>query len=84
MARLIVCCCVHAISRAPALFLCQDALEQREPVGGWSAPRCENLGASMLDAVDTVLPLLRAEFPFGNGCIGAHPLAPPTRVRQLR
>lgn len=25
----------------------------------------------MLDAVDAVLPFLRAEFPFGNGGIGA-------------
>lgn len=63
------------------LFLCQDTLEQREPVQGWSAPRCENLGASMLDAVDTVLPFLRAEFPFGNGGIGMHSFPLPIWVR---
>ena len=39
----------------------------------------------MLDAVDTVLPLLRAEFPFGNGGIGAHSLPPSIRERlQLK
>ena len=37
---------------------------------GWSPPRCEKLGASMLDAMAEVLPHVRAAFPFGNGGIG--------------
>jgi hypothetical protein len=49
-----------------------------EPVHGWSAPRCEKLGASMLEAVRDVLPYLRAEFPFKNGGIGDG-LEPPVR-----
>ena len=31
----------------------KDTLELREPAQGWSAPRCEKLGASMLEAVPT-------------------------------
>lgn len=48
----------------------KDTLEQKEPVLGWSSARCERLGASMLDATHSVLPFLRATFPFQNGGIG--------------
>jgi murein tripeptide amidase MpaA len=49
----------------------KDSLELPEPSGGWSAGRCERLGASMLNAVEEVCPFLRrADFPFGNGGIG--------------
>lgn len=59
----------------------KDALEMLEPVHGWSAPRCEKLGASMLEAVRDVLPYVRAEFPFNNGGIGDG-LEPPAWVVQ--
>jgi murein tripeptide amidase MpaA len=48
----------------------KDTLELREATEGWSAGRCKKLGASMLDAVENILPFLRADFPFGNNGIG--------------
>lgn len=57
----------------------KDTLDLPEPTDGWSPQRCEKLGASMLDAMYPVLPLLRASFPFGNGGIGDG-LQPPAWV----
>lgn len=57
----------------------KDALKAHEPVHGWSPARCERLGASMLDALLAVRPLLRADFPFGNKGIGDG-LEPPAWV----
>ena len=59
LASSLACACVRACV--------QDTLEQREPTEGWSAPRCENLGRSMVEALLPVLSKLRAPFPFGNG-----------------
>ena len=57
----------------------KDTLELREPSEGWSPGRCERLGATMLNAVDAVLPYLRAEFPFGV----AHRVAARRMYRRL-
>ena len=58
----------------------KDTLEMREPSEGWSPGRCERLGATMLNAVDAVLPYLRAEFPFGAR---PHPPSPTASLTRL-
>eukprot|EP00040_Diaphanoeca_grandis_P014807 m.75240 g.75240 ORF g.75240 m.75240 type:complete len:452 (-) comp24758_c0_seq1:336-1691(-) len=57
----------------------KDTFKQQDAVYGWSAPRCQKLGASMLDTMYPLIPLLRADFPFGNGGIGDG-LVPPAWV----
>lgn len=48
----------------------KDTFGSTMPAEGWSPPRAKCFGASMLDAMASVLPFVRAPFPFGHGGIG--------------
>jgi hypothetical protein len=48
----------------------KDVTRLPEPIQGWSPARCQGFGATMVEALLEVAPLLRAEFPFNNGGLG--------------